>query len=177
MYKLYKHLISDISPADCTQEISRTFTELGQAAGDSGKCLVSMGETYSDLSSHYEQQAGKDWEPMLNLSHDYKGLVGSWQDILGLYQNMAEKHREISRDGTEKERDCSTARFNTYRIGAQSERNFFQQSLGLDINIASQIFVVEQINFHREMTARLEQLYAKCWAPESGGKSKLFLKY
>ena len=132
---------------------------------------MSMGECYSELSHHCEKHAGKDWEPLLNLSHDYKGLVGSWQGILGLYQNMSDKHREISRDGTEKERDCSVARFNTYRIGAQSERNFFQQTLGLDINIASQIFVVEQINFHRQMTARLEQLYAQCWgAPESGGK-------
>ena len=145
------------------------------AAGDSGRCLVSMGECYSELSSHCEKHAGKDWEPLLNLSHDYKGLVGSWQDILGLYQNMAEKHREIFRDGTEKERDCSTARLNTYRIGAQSERNFFQQTLGLDINIASQIFVVEQINYHRQMTARLEQLYNKCWSqPESGGDFNIF---
>ena len=140
------------------------------AAGESGRCLVNMGECYNQLSIQCEKQAGKAWEPMLNLSHDYKGLVGSWQGILGLYQNMAEKHREISRDGSEKERDCSTARFNTYRIGAQSERNFFQQTLGLDIDVASQIFVVEQINFHRQMTERLEQLYAKCWgATESGG--------
>ena len=110
--------------------------------------------------------------------HDYKGLVGSWDDILGLYHNMADKHKEISKEGTEKERDCSVTRFNTYRIGVQSEKNFFHQELGVDINYASkkvsdrfsyhQIsstfqFLAEQINFHRKMSSRLEELYQQCW--------------
>ena len=101
--------------------------------------------------------------------HDYKGLVGSWDNILGLYHNMGDKHKEIVREGTEKERDCSVSRFNSYRIGVQSEKNYFQQELGIDINYASQKFLVEQINFHRRMTERLEQLYHKCWPQNSPG--------
>ena len=39
------------------------------------------------------EQATKDWEPVLNMMHDYKGLVTSWKDILGLYNSMADKHK------------------------------------------------------------------------------------
>ena len=37
-------------------------------------------------------QASKDWEPVQHLMHDYKGLVASWQAIMGLYTNMTDKH-------------------------------------------------------------------------------------
>jgi len=153
------------------QDIGRSFSSLGQAVGEAGGCLVSIGQCYNEMSSYWEEQAAKDWEPLQYVMHDYKGLVGSWDNILGLYHNMADKHKEIARDGGEKEKDCSVGRFNTYRIGVQSERNFFQQELGVDINYASQNFIVEQINFHRKMTERLEQLYQKCWptvSAESG---------
>ena len=82
------------------QEIARTFTELGMAAGESGRCLVSMGECYSELSSQCEKHAGKDWEPLLNLSHDYKGLVGTpplqmVDDILGI-QKCSSKSLQLN---------------------------------------------------------------------------------
>ena len=55
------------------------------------------------------------------------------------------------REGNEKERDCSVSRINTYRVGVQSEKNFFCQELGLDLNYVSQVFLVEQMNYHKKM--------------------------
>ena len=149
-------------------------------AGEGGRCLVNMGDCYNQMSHYWEEQASKDWEPIQYVTHDYKGLVGSWQGILGLFNNMAEKHRDIVREGSEKERDCSVARFNTYRVGVQSEKTFIQQELGLDINYASQKFLVEQINFHRKITERLEELYNKCWPEGSavpGRQCSLYTLY
>ena len=125
------------SQTDFLKEIGRSFSELGRAVGESGGILVSIGNCYNEISNYWEDQAARDWEPLQYMMHDYKGLVGSWDDILGLYHNMADKHKEISREGSEKERDCSVTRFNTYRIGVQSEKNFFQQELGVDIQYAS----------------------------------------
>ena len=67
------------------------------------------------------------------------------------------------REGNEKERDCSVSRINTYRVGVQSEKNFFCQELGLDLNYVSQVFLVEQMNYHKKMYEKLEEVYHQCW--------------
>ena len=71
--------------------------------------------------------------------------------------------QEIMREGNEKERDCSVSRINTYRVGVQSEKNFFCQELGLDLNYVSQVFLVEQMNYHKKMYEKLEEVYHQCW--------------
>ena len=78
--------------------------------------------------------------------------------------------QEVLSSGSEKERDCSLSRFNTYRIGLQSEQNFFNQEVGADLNYVSQVFLVEQIQFHRKMAEKLEGLYHECW-PTDGDQS------
>lgn len=153
------------------QDIGKAFSSLSSAAGESAPCLENIGACYEELATQWEEQATKDWEPMQHLMHDYKGLVGSWQGILGLYNSMSEKQKEITKaDGNDKEKDCAVARFNTYRIGAKAEQNFFKQELGVDMTHSSQVFLVEQINFHRKMAERLERLYHECWPqPEPTG--------
>lgn len=37
------------------------------------------------------------------------------------------------------------------------------QEVGTDVNYASQVFIVEQINYHRKMAEKLEALYHQCW--------------
>ena len=55
--------------------------------------LSKIGSCYDELSTTVGEQATKDWEPVMNMMHDYKGLVTSWKEILGLYNSMADKHR------------------------------------------------------------------------------------
>ena len=70
------------------------------------------------------------------------------------------------REGNEKERDCSVSRINTYRVGVQSEKNFFTQELGVDLDYVSRVFMVKQMEYHREMYSKLEQVYHQCWPSE-----------
>ena len=35
----------------------------------------------------------QDWEPVQHMMHDYKGMVSSWSNILGLHQSMEDKHK------------------------------------------------------------------------------------
>jgi len=152
---------------DC-QDIGKAFSQLGSAVGENAPCLTSIGACYEDLSSVWEEQVTKDWEPVQHMMHDYKGLVGSWQGILGLYGSMGEKQKEIMRsEGNEKEKDCAVARVNTYRIGAQAEQNFFKQEMAVDMTHTSQLFLVEQIKFHRMMADKLEKLYYDCWPDQA----------
>jgi len=155
------------------QDIGKAFSQLSLAVADSPAAgsLSKIGSCYEDLSTTMAEQATKDWEPVLNMMHDYKGLVTSWKDILGLYNSMADKHKEVLSSGSEKDRDCSLSRFNTYRIGLQSEKNFFNQEVGADLNYVSQVFLVEQIQFHRKMAEKLEGLYHNCWPSAEGDQS------
>ena len=45
------------------------------------------------------------------------------------------------REDNEKECDCSVSRINTHRVGVQSEKNFFTQELGVDLNYVSRLFM------------------------------------
>ena len=74
--------------------------------------------------------------------------------------------QEIMREGSEKERDCSISRINTYRVGVQSEKNFFTQELGIDLDYVSRVFMVKQMEYHREMFTKLERVYHQCWPEE-----------
>ena len=114
-----------------------SFLSAWVCSGRNALCLTSMGACYEELSSLWDEQVTKDWE---TVQPDYKGLVGGWQGILGLYGSMGEKHREIMKtEGNDKEKDCAVALVNTYRIGVQAEQNFFKQELGVDMTHARQV--------------------------------------
>lgn len=151
------------------QDIGRAFTQLGDSLGEQAPCLNNIGACYEDLAQVMEDQVVKDWEPLQHLMHDYKGLTGGWQGILGFYGGVKEKQKEIEKsESNEKEKDSSVARVNTYRIGVSAEQNFFTQEMGLDINHTSQAFLAEQIAFHQQMSERLTSLYHSCWPTEGG---------
>jgi len=153
---------------DC-QDIGKAFGQLGSAVGERAPWLDHMAKTYEEMSSLWEEQPGKDWELVQHLMHDYKGLVGGWQGILGLYGSMTEKNKDIMKtDGNEKEKDCAVARLNTLRIATQAEESFFKQEMQSDMMYMSQTFLVEQINFHRNMAEKLEKLYYECWPSPNG---------
>jgi len=146
------------------QDIGKSFNQIGAVLGDKAPCLAKIGDCYDGLSEVMEKQVMKDWEPVQHLMHDYRGLTGGWQTILGFFNGVKEKQKEIEQQGGEKERDSAVARVNTYRVGVGAEQNFFQQELALDINHTSQAFLAEQIAFHNLMSERLTSLYHSCWS-------------
>jgi len=104
------------SKKDC-QDIGKAWAGLGAALGPGipqQSSLIQLGACYEEISGMYDKQAEKDWLPIEHLMHDYKGLVDSWQDILGLHRGMTEKHREIMKtEGGEREKDCSVSTHQT----------------------------------------------------------------
>ena len=84
------------------------------------------------MSSLWDNQVTKDWEPLHHVMQDYKGLAEEWQVILRLYENMREKQSEImALDDNEIEKEASIDRLNMYRIAVESERSFFEKKLFL----------------------------------------------
>jgi len=146
------------------REIGKAFAQLGAAMPGAAPCMSNIGACYQQISEMWDKQVAKDWEPLQRMMHDYKGITVGWHAVLGLYGNIKEKQKEIQKsDGMEKEKISSEAKINTHRIGVEAERTFFKQELGIDMAHASQIFLTEQINFHRDICEKLEKLYYECW--------------
>jgi len=152
------------------RRIGEGFKQLGAATGGRVDCLEKIGAAYEDLGSDWENQAARDWEPMVHTMHDYRGLTEGWEKILGLYSSVRDKGKEVlaqeNEEGGEKEKDAAVARVNTYRVGVAAELGFFRQEMTADFNYGCQSFLVEQIKFHRQMADKLEALYRNCWDGE-----------
>ena len=56
--------------------------------------MALMLQTHIDSSDLFIVQ---DWEPLQHMMHDYKGMVSSWSNILGLYHNTEDKHKVHSK--------------------------------------------------------------------------------
>jgi len=150
------------------RDIGRGFLQLGAAVDGRITALEKIGTVYEDLGTEYENQATRDWEPLVHTMHDYRGLANGWQGILGLFSTVRDKGREIQQQASEKERDAATARVNTYRVGVAAEMGFYKQELEADMEYGCQSFLTEQIKFHRLLADKLETLQRECWPAEGG---------
>lgn len=154
------------------KEIGKAFAQIEEAVPNEAPCLKNIGSCFQEMADMWEKQVSKDWEPVQHMMYDYKGLSSGWQRVLSLYTSMKEKQKEIQNtDGWEKEKFSAEARINTYRIAVEAERTFFNQELGIDMTQISQIFLAEQINFHRQVSDQLEKLYYECWPGQAGRES------
>ena len=97
------------------------------------------------MSSLWDKQVTKEWEPLHHVMQGYKGLAEGWQVILRLYENMRYNQKEIMKlDHNEIEKEASIVRLNTYRIAVESEQSFFRQEVVLDIYIFYPILSTKQ---------------------------------
>ena len=47
--------------------------------------LTGTGEAYEDIAKITDEQAKKDWEPLGDMMHDYKGLLAGWPNVLSIH--------------------------------------------------------------------------------------------
>ena len=115
------------------------------------------------MSSLWDKQVTKDWEPFHHVMQDYKGMAEEWQVILRLYANMRDKQSEImALDDNEIEKESSIVQLIMYRIAVESERSCFEQKVVLNMAHAGQTFLKEQTSSHGELDEKLKELHKKC---------------
>jgi len=148
------------------QAVGRAFSCLGAAVGGRVVALSRVGELYEELGIEWEKQAAIDWQPLVHVMHDYRGLTAGWQGLLGLYSTIREKGREVLANGGEREKDMARDRTNTYTVAVAAEMRMYKQELDIDLNRGSRAFLTEQIKFHRMMADKLEALQRECWNDE-----------
>lgn len=74
------------------RNIGKAFYQLGFSISGELSEFIQIGASYQEMSSLWEKQVTKEWEPLHHVMKDYKGLAG-WQVILRLYENMRERKK------------------------------------------------------------------------------------
>ena len=47
--------------------------------------VIGAGEAYEEIARITDEQAKKDWEPLGDMMHDYKGLLAGWPNVLSIH--------------------------------------------------------------------------------------------
>jgi hypothetical protein len=50
------------------------------------EAIRATGETYCEIGKLFEEQPKKDWEPLGDILHLYKGIIASYPDILTMHK-------------------------------------------------------------------------------------------
>lgn len=76
------------------QKIGQSFVSLGHALeGDMGRLTQALkltGEAYNDIGKLYDEQPKFDWEPLADKFHIYRGIIGSFPDVIGIHKVIIE---------------------------------------------------------------------------------------
>ncbi len=47
--------------------------------------ITCTGEAYEEIGKMFDDQPRNDWEPLGDIMHDYRGLLGGWPGILQIH--------------------------------------------------------------------------------------------
>ena len=145
------------------RNIGKAFYQLGFSMSGELSQFIQIGASYQEMSSLWDKQVTKEWEPLHHVMQGYKGLAEGWQVILRLYENMRDNQKEIMKlDDNEIEKEASIDRLNMYRIAVESKRSFFGQEVILDMANSGQTFLKKQISFHGKLAEKLKEIHTKC---------------
>ncbi len=126
----------------------------------------------------YEDQPKNDWEPLGDVMYDYKGILAGWPGILQIHSVSQDKVQNVSNKikkvqflifqgavGKKKEFERLTAegksaktetdeignRTDTLSYALMAEINNFHATKAIDMKIAHQKFLQEQIAFYQKV--------------------------
>ena len=66
----------------------QALVQLGFAAHEEGACLVKLGACYDEISGLWAEQGGREWRPVYNTMHDFRGMTADWHKILSQYAGV-----------------------------------------------------------------------------------------
>ena len=142
--------------------------------------VIGAGEAYEEIARITDEQAKKDWEPLGDMMHDYKGLLAGWPNVLSIH-SVSWSGFEISsvflnirwitifllKDSVKKRKECERkdqegtlgadmgqirGRADVMSYAMLAEINTFHNNRAGDIKQASQRFLQEQIEYYQQVT-------------------------
>ncbi|XP_077286975.1 sorting nexin 33-like protein SH3PX1 [Arctopsyche grandis] len=154
------------------QKIGESFFSLGNALGfDEGGSLISTskltaairktGGTYIDIGKLFEEQPKHDWEPLSDKLHIYKGIIGSFPDVLAAQKSAIQKRKECEKLTTDRKMEVIQLnevikRTDVVTYALLAEMNHFKTERTVDLKAAMQQYLTEQIKFYKNIVGKLE---------------------
>lgn len=119
------------------------------------------GGAYIEIGRMYEEQPKYDWEPLGDKFHLYKGIVGSFPDVLANHKAAVQKKRECERLKAEGKMDVGQLnevlrRTNVISYALLAEINHFKSERTEDLKATMQKFLRQQITFYKKIVEKLE---------------------
>lgn len=161
----------------CVAMYKREFTRIGEgffALGSAFEAnqkifsktsdnIKNIGTTYMTIGKLYEDQSKIDWLPLSDKMYLYKGITGSFPDILNLQKSSEQKKKECERTMMHQQSLLTEIRRRsdvvTYAVFA--ELNHFQTERDGAMKQAMKQFLEEQVNFYKNVVYKLEEALAK----------------
>lgn len=162
--------------SDC-QKVGEAFYSLGNALGLDEGTMVSRskltsaikmtGGAYIEIGRMYDDQPKYDWEPLGDKFHLYKGIVGSFPEVLANHKGAVQKKRECERLTSEHKMEVAQLnevlrRTDVISYALLAEINHFKAERTEDLKATMQKFLTQQIHFYKKIVDKLEstlQLY------------------
>lgn len=155
---------------DC-QKTGEAFYNLGNALSLDEGSIVStskltsaikqLGGAYIEIGRMYEEQPKYDWEPLGDKFHLYKGIVGTFPDVLANHKGAVQKKRECERLTAEHKMEVAQLnevlrRTDVISYALLAEINHFKAERTDDLKATMQKFLQQQIKFYKKVVDKLE---------------------
>lgn len=150
---------------DCFSELAKalevderrcnTGISLHQSVGNTAGVFIAIGKMYED-------QARKDWQPFCDTMHVYRGILGSFPDILSEYKNAQQKRKECSKMSQEMKISSLQVteiqrRVDILTCGILAEQTHFREERDTNLKIAMKQLLQQQVDFHISLISKLQQ--------------------
>lgn len=154
-----------------SQKVGEALYNLGNALSLDEGSIVSTskltsaikmtGGAYIEIGRMYDEQPKYDWEPLGDKFHLYKGIVGSFPDVLANHKGAVQKKRECERLTAEHKMEVAQLnevlrRTDVISYALLAEINHFKAERTTDLKATMQKFLRQQITFYKKIVEKLE---------------------
>ncbi|KAK3101901.1 hypothetical protein FSP39_007184, partial [Pinctada imbricata] len=123
-------------------------------------------DTYNEIGELFEKQPKEDIDPMMEMLHEYKGILSVYPDVLKVHEGAVGKAKECEKlkdEGRMPESDVQAViqRADVISFGTMAEMSHFQRERVQDFKSTMQTYLAGQIKFYKEITQKLENALQK----------------
>jgi sorting nexin-9/18/33 len=150
---------------DCFSELAKaldiderrvsTGFSLSQSVGNTAGIMISIGKMY-------EEQAKRDWLPFCDKLHVYRGILGTFPDILSEHKNALQKRKECEKLAFDQKMSNMqiqevNRRVDVMTVAVLAEQSHFRQERDTHLKEAMKTLLAEQVDFYMTIIAKLQQ--------------------
>lgn len=140
---------------DIDERRINTGFSLSQSVGNTAGIFISIGKMY-------EEQAKRDWQPFCDKLHVYRGILGSFPDILSEHKNAQQKRKECEKLAFDQKMSNLqiqevNRRVDVMTVAVLAEQSHFRQERDTHLKESMKTLLQEQVDFYMTIISKLQQ--------------------